>query len=161
MYRVNNRPEDTIEFQIDLDAVCSWSSDVKLAFNPTRSVFVRFSARRTVPESPAYRLGEDTIPRSNTVKYLGLHLDDKLSWKAHISNLVMKVKKMLRYIQFLSHKGCQRARISPYKSLVLPLLDYCCVVYNPFPKGLVDGLEDRVRLFLRSITGGHICRTIL
>ena len=154
MYRVINKPEDTTEFQMDLDAVFSWSSDVKLAFNPAKSVFVRFSTKQTVPAPPEYRLGPVTIPRSNTVKYLGLFLDHKLSWKDHISNLTAKAKKRLRYIMFLFNKSCQRARITLYRSLVLPLFDYCSTVYNPRLKGLTDGLEDCSRAFLRSINLG-------
>ena len=79
IYRVIQKPEDTAEFHLDLDAVCSWSAEVKLAFNPTKSVFICFSAKQTVPEAFEYRFGLDTIPRSNLVKYLGLHLDRKLS----------------------------------------------------------------------------------
>ena len=154
IYRVVHGPDDTAEFQLDLDAVCSWSAEVKLAFNPTKSVFVRFSAKQIVPEAPEYRLGLDTIPRRNTVKYLGLHLDRKLSWSDHISNLITKVRKRMRYISFLFSRSCQRARITLYKSLVLPLLDYCCVVYNPRLKGLIDGLEDCTRTFLQSINLG-------
>ena len=142
VYRVIHKPEDTAEFQLDLDAIFSWSAEVKLDFNPTKSVFVRFSTKQTVPEAFEYRLGLDIVPRSNSVKYLGLHLDRRLSWKDHISNLITKVKKRLRYISFLFSKSCQRARITLYKSLVLPLLDYCGVVYNPRLKGLTDGLED-------------------
>ena len=88
------------------------------------------------------------------MKYLGLHLDRKLSWKNHISNLTTKVKKRLSYISFLFSKSCQRARITLYKSLVLSLLDYCCVVYNPRLKGLTEGLEDCTRTFLQSINLG-------
>ena len=40
------------------------------------------------------------------------------------------------------------------KSLVVPLFDYCTVVCNPRLKGLVDELEDCVRMFLRSINLG-------
>ena len=54
IYRVVHGPDDTAEFQLDLDAVCSWSAEVKLAFNPTKSVFVRFSAKQTVPEAFEY-----------------------------------------------------------------------------------------------------------
>ena len=154
IYRVVHEPEETAEFQLDLHAVYSWSVEVKLAFNPTKSVFVRFSAKQTVPEAFEYRLGPDAVPRSNSVKYLGLHLDRKLSWKDHISNLITKVRKRLRYISFLFSRSCQRARINLFKSLVLPLLDYCCVVYNPRLKGLTDGLEDCTRKFLQSVNLG-------
>lgn len=150
MYRVIQKPENATEFEQDLDAVFSWSSDVKLASNLAKLVFVRFSTEQKVPASPEYRLGPVFIPRSDTVEYLGLLQDHKLCWKDHISNLTTKAKKKVRYISFLFNRTCQRARIIPHKILVLPLFDHCGAVYNPLHKGLTDRLEDCSRAFLRS-----------
>ncbi|GAV04617.1 hypothetical protein RvY_14878 [Ramazzottius varieornatus] len=105
-------------------------------------------------EGPDYLLGTAIIPRKNTVKYLGVFLDHKLNWKDHIANLTMEAKKRIRYIRFLFSKKCQGARITLFKSLVLPLFDYCSTVYNPRLKGLVNALEDCQRLLLRSIDLG-------
>ena len=154
LYRIVRTPFDEAEFQSDLNNVFSWSSVVKLTFNSAKSVFVRFCGKRKVPEPPKYHLGGDEIPRKNSIKYLGLHLDYRLSWKDHVSNVVMKARKRIRYISFLFSRKCQRARLTLFKSLVVPLFDYCAVVCNPRLKGLVDDLEDCVRTFLRSINLG-------
>ena len=88
------------------------------------------------------------------MSYLRLHLDSRLTWKEHVDNTVTKALKRIRYITFLFNRKCQRARITLYNSLVLPLFNYCSVVYCPRQKGLVDDLEGCVRFFLRSICSG-------
>ena len=145
---------DETEFQTDLDTVFEWANGAKLNFNPTKSIFVRFSGRQTIPTPPEYRLGAEVIPRESSVKYLGLYLDEKLSWKEHVEKITIKVKKRIHYISFLFSRKCQRARITLYKSLVIPLLDYCGVVNNPRLKGLIDELEGCQRLFLQTINLG-------
>ena len=33
------------------------------------------------------------IERTNNIKYLGVHLDDKLSWKTHVDNIAKRLSK--------------------------------------------------------------------
>ena len=154
LYRIIRSSKDEAEFQADLDTVADWASEARLAFNTMKSVFVRFSGKQTIPEPPKYCLAKEEIPRKNSVKYLGLHLDSRLTWKEHVDTTVTKVMKRIRYITFLFNRKCQRARITLFNSLVLPLFDYCSVVCCPRLKGLVDDLEGCVRFFLRSICSG-------
>ena len=154
LYRIIRSSTDEAEFQADLDTVANWATEARLAFNTTESVFVRFSGKQTIPEPPKYSLAEEEIPRKNSVKYSGLHLDSRLTWKEHVDNTVTKALKRIRYITFLFNRKCQRARITLFNSLVLPLFDYCSVVYCPRLKGLIDDLEGCVRAFLRSICLG-------
>ena len=61
-------------------------------------------------------------------KYLGVYVDQHLSWDVQIANMVKKISKalgMLRYSkQYLPIKSVQ----TKYKSLVEPHFRYCCPV---------------------------------
>ncbi|GAU90193.1 hypothetical protein RvY_02645 [Ramazzottius varieornatus] len=154
LYRVIQALSDETELQKDLDSIFEWSKNTKLTFKALKSVFVRLSEKRTVLEPPAYHLGSDALLRSNTVKYLGVQMDHRLSWKDHVSSVAVKAKKRVRYISSLFNRKCQRARITHFQSLVLPLLTYCSVVCSPRQKGLIDDPEDCQRKFLRTINFG-------
>ena len=154
IYRVIRTSHDGFEFQQDLANIHSWAEDVKLTFSPSKSSFVRFWKKRTLSQPPDYRLGVDIIPRKETVKYLGVQLDQDLSWKTHIQNLSAKAKKRIRYICALFGKRCQRARIVLFHSLVMPLLDYCIVVCSPDLQYLIDDLESCVKEFLKTVNIG-------
>ena len=63
-------------------------------------------------------------------KYLGVHVDQHLSWGVQITNMIKKISKalgMLRYSkQYLPIKSVQ----TMYKSLVEPYFRYCCPVWG-------------------------------
>jgi len=100
-------------------------------FNGAKSFFLIFSPKRNLPP---LTLIVDNIPvhRSSSCLYLGLTIDDKLSWNLHISNKCNAVKKML----FLILKCCRlswglsRSTISLlYKSSAIPIILYNCSVW--------------------------------
>ena len=39
------------------------------------------------------KIGDEHIFRVNEVKYLGMHIDDTLTWKGHIDNVIKSVSK--------------------------------------------------------------------
>jgi hypothetical protein len=50
--------------------------------NNEKSVQITFTTRRT--NCPQVTINNSIIPTKTEVKYLGLHLDQKLTWKTHI-----------------------------------------------------------------------------
>ena len=74
------------------DAVVAWGLSVKLVFNGVKSLFFIFSPKRNLPPLTLI-VNNITVPRSSSCLYLGLTIDDKLSWNLHISNKCNAVKK--------------------------------------------------------------------
>jgi hypothetical protein len=54
----------------------------KITVNPAKSTQITFATRRTI--CPQVSINNFPIPIKQKVKYLGLHLDQKLSWQTHI-----------------------------------------------------------------------------
>ena len=48
-------------------------------------------------------VNQNLINITDNVKYLGIHVDDKLSWKTHINNLCFKLSKLSGIIFKLRH----------------------------------------------------------
>jgi hypothetical protein len=59
-----------------------WLNKWKIKVNNDKSVHINFTTRST--EIPQPMLNDELIPPKNEVKYLGLHFDQKLTWKALI-----------------------------------------------------------------------------
>jgi hypothetical protein len=67
----------------------SWLQTWKIKINESKSSNITFTLRND-PSPPIY-LNNVEVPPVATVKYLWLHLDNKLSWKNHI---IKKRKQM-------------------------------------------------------------------
>jgi hypothetical protein len=74
----------TLTFQTHLNKIEQWLLQWRICANETKSTQLTFTLRQgDCPPSPAYLNGKP-LTQSHTVKYLGLHLDRRLTWKAHI-----------------------------------------------------------------------------
>ena len=66
----------------------------------------------------------------SSVKYLGLHIDENLSWHQHTANVVQRVYSRIHCLNHLCPLPIELlAKL--YRVFVLPILDYCDVVWAP------------------------------
>jgi hypothetical protein len=60
----------------------NWLTKWKIKMNPVKSTQITFTTRRAL--CPQVNINNVPIPIETEVKYLGLHLDQKVTWKPHI-----------------------------------------------------------------------------
>ena len=80
-----------------------------------------------------YLVANDDTPinQVDCCKDLGLKFDDNASFHTHIDEKVAKARQLCNYILRTFRTRSAYPLISVYKSIVLPILEYCCVVWNP------------------------------
>lgn len=71
--------------------VNNWCRKEELSNNPQKTVFIPFTRKQLKGFGPL-RLASTNLELSNTVKYLGLTLDRKLTWNIHIDKSIRKAK---------------------------------------------------------------------
>ena len=76
------------------------------------------------------KIDEHFLVRAKTCKYLGIDLDENLSWDSHVDNIVKKVSAGFGGIRSLV--PCETL-IMIYKALVQPYFDYCSSVWGSLP----------------------------
>ncbi len=69
---------------LDLDNLVDWFRSNKLALNTSKTTFMLFTNSRNIPVNQVIKIDTDVIERKNCCKFLGLLIDDKLSWSEHI-----------------------------------------------------------------------------
>ena len=73
----------TTTLQNHLNEIQEWTNTWKIKINETKSVQVNFSLRRE--QCSAVFFNNIQIPESHSTKYLGIHRDNNLTWKEHIT----------------------------------------------------------------------------
>ena len=100
------------------------------------SVYRHKAKNLFAPSEPHICLDGHSIEGVNSYKCLGVQVDEKLSWEAHISEVIGKVAKILTDLRGLRRICHQSTLLTIYKSLVLPHLDYCSAVWGCIGNGL-------------------------
>ena len=88
--------------QESLTALQKWSETTGFKFSPTKTKCIPFSRGQKQSKKPELYLNEQELPVTQTVKILGLSLDDKLTWKPHINQLKDDCKHRLNIIKTLA-----------------------------------------------------------
>ena len=82
------------------------------------------------PVQPALKLGEDVIPPKLEHKHLGLVLHSQLNFKSHIRKAILKAKRGITLLKYLSKYVSREVLDQTYKPYVRPHLDYGDIVYH-------------------------------
>ena len=129
---------------------------LKISASKSTCLIVNKPLRQTIP--PPLHIGTETVPFVTQVRYLGITIDSKLSWKPHIKDRITKAKKDLMYARKLvgDQWGLSPEKIIwIYEAIVRPTLDYSCHVWastNAWPIWLERELTKLQRLALLCAT---------
>ena len=86
----------------DLERVRLWAWQWKMEFNATKTEEVIFSAKRIKPHHPNLFLGDTEVERKSEHKHVGLILDPKLNFQSHVREAIMKARRGIGIIRYLS-----------------------------------------------------------
>ena len=84
------------------------------------------------------------------MKILGFHFGSRPTMHAHVRALESRMRETSWVLRHLKHSGfTEEELVRVYKTVVRPILDYCCVVYHP---QLTDEQDQRIeRLQARAL----------
>ena len=82
----------------DLNILSKYFNNNLLTLNISKTKYMLFhSSRKTVPFHDDPMLQNNAVEKVNSFKYLGILLDETLSWKIHIQNLEKKSHRSVVY----------------------------------------------------------------
>ena len=117
----------TAETQFKL--VLDWLAANKLIINLNKTHLMLFT-NRTRPHSISITANGQTINEVTETKFLGVMLDNTLSWNAHINYISKKVSKSVSILKMLKYTFPSNVLKSLYQSLVYPYYNYCNLVWG-------------------------------
>ena len=118
------------KLDFDLQGVMNWLRNNKLLLNVPKSKLMIIGNSRKLKEFANIQLIANDTPleRVQNFKYLGVVIDENLSWKSHIEKLQLKVSQRLGILRRIKHLLPKHARIIFVNTMITSLLDYGSLV---------------------------------
>ena len=121
---------DLVAFTDQIIESISWfrSNFLMLNVSKTKIMLIGTHQRLYTVDSFSVTADNTGLERVDTFKYLGVLMDQTLSWKEHISSMGKKISSRLAILrrarEVLPKSSCRTL----YNTMVLSLFDYCAVV---------------------------------
>jgi hypothetical protein len=110
----------------ELLGVMQWFKANRLSVNLKKTNFVIFGSQAKIKKVKKCEIFLDNIKllRTETAKFLGVVIDENLSWKNHIYYIKGKIAKNVGIIKRLKFSLPLKTLNTLYGTLVLPYLNY-------------------------------------
>ena len=101
-----------------------------MKFNPSKCVHVAITNKKYYNKY-CYQIYSQHIKQSPSAKYLGVTIDQHLTWKDHINEICNKANIAKAFLKRNIHQCPTSIKSNCYKSFVRPMLEYAAVVWSP------------------------------
>jgi hypothetical protein len=91
------------------------------------------------------------INQVNNIKFLGLYIDESLTWINHITHISSKISKNIGIIKRLSKIVPHHVLLTLYNTLITPYLNYCNIIWASNYPGRLKQLEVLQKRIVRII----------
>ena len=123
--------------------IASWMDTMALKLNPDKTKFIMFGYRNQLDKCNTnyVTLSGSTIPRSPSVKYLGVTLDENLNLKEHIltkcQTAIANFVRIHNIWKYLTTDACSTLILG----LCISHLDYANALYYGLPNKTISHLQ--------------------
>ena len=108
-----------------------WFIANKLSLNINKTNFIIFTNKKYNKDEIKNAIsfdGKFINPVAST-KFLGVHIDERLSWSTHIHEVSNKISKSCGILSKLKWRLPSQILLTIYNSLILPYLQYCAMIW--------------------------------
>ena len=135
-----------------LTKIDDWMKIIQLTINYKTTNFMIFTRKKKISSLLSITIGQNIINHKTNMKYLGVVIDEKMSWKNHVNYLCSKLAKGCWAISKLrNYVDLHTSRIL-YYSLIYPHLQYCISSWGRATKSVLKPLSIIQKRVVRLIT---------
>ena len=141
---------------IELAKVVEWLNVNKLSINVGKTHAMLFTNRNINSLPPIHISIQHTdVQFVSKISFIGILIDNKLSWRDHILKISNKIAKGIGIIRKVRHKLQRSTLINLYYCFVFPYLHYCIVIWGNASNLYVNPLLYLQKRILRIIYDVH------
>jgi len=123
----------------ELRKVKMWFDANKLSLNVKKTNYMVFSAKTAISNKQLHIDGQ-VLERVNTTCFLGVKIDDKLTWKPQLECINNKMNKCIGILRKVRGVLSSSSLIKLYNSFVLPHINYCNILWGSVPPTVIKKL---------------------
>ena len=141
----------------EINKLYMWFCCNKLLLNIQKTQYVIFRTRgkRIPTNAPPLIIGGLQAARSENVLFLGVTMNEFMSWKQHIYNVCTRVSRSIGAMSKLRFSVPKDVLTTLYNSIIMPHLTYCNVAWGNTYSSHVHKLQILQKRAIRLITNSH------
>ena len=142
----------TLERLVNLELIklSSWFKSNRLSLNVGKTNFVLLH-RKKQTINIQLNINDSPLERKKQIKYLGVIIDDRLNWKAHITYCTAKLGKCLWAITKLRPYTTIHSLRLVYFALAYPFIQYCISSWERANKTSLNPLFVKQKLIVKAM----------
>lgn len=141
---------DQFRLSASLAKIVEWCDHWDMKINSEKSVLLRITNKKS--ERPfTYTVGLAPLKQVSSLKYLGLIFETHMKWNDHIDKICSAAQRKLGFLRRNFKYATVEAKLVAYKALIRPILEYGCVIWDPYHKKYIERLEKVQRSAARYI----------
>ena len=132
-----------------------WVDCNGLALNLKKTTYMVFS-RQKINQNFNLVINNTQIERKSEARFLGIIVDDKLTWKQHIIALKSKMSRYVGIMYKIRNLLPAKALLQIFHSFVQSHLNFCSIVWGFSAKSNIEALFASQKKGLRAVMRGHV-----
>lgn len=126
---------------IELNKIVGWLQANRLSLNIKKTHYMLFSQNKKFKTTDLnLKIEGNKIERVHSTKFLGVMIDDQMTWKAHINHLTSKLSKSIGILARARKVFDRKILNQLYNSILQPHFFYCAIVWGNADKSTLDPL---------------------
>ena len=101
-----------------------------MLFNPPKCKFLHITNKKS-PFIHNYHIAASPIKEATSIKYLGVQIDNKLTWNNHIQYITHKAAKVNGFLYRNLRQCPPQIKTMCYKTMICPILEYASSIWDP------------------------------
>ena len=137
-------------------------AELNLGVNPTKTAVIFYHlGRKEIKYEPVVFLDDELLENESSVKFLGMHIDKKLSWSSHVDVISSKICSGLFVLRNIVGMCSIETALSVYYALIESHISYGIALWgsgNIANMEKIFKLQKRAMRYMCDLTFGASCR---
>ena len=152
-YSADPKEENTEEvLNNELEKVSCWLAANKLSLNVKKSNFLHFHYGRSEKKKLQIKINNTLVAETDSTKYLGTFIDNKLTWKIQIQHIKTKLARGIGMISKIRYFVDEACLLKMFYSFVQSYTNYNIVNWSCTKSSFLDPIEKKIKKAMRIIS---------